>query len=319
MSSPNAAITEVVATTIRNRQKEFADNVTNHNSLLMRMESKGNIRTADGGRSILEEIEWDSNSTAGFYAGYEVLDTTPQDVLSGAEYDWKQASVTVTANGLETRTINKGEAAMASLLGSRITNAMHSMKNLMAERVYADGTGDGGKEIGGLALLVADDPTTSTVVGGINQQNFTFWQNKASSSASITTANIFGLMNGLWLALLRGSDRPDLLPCDSNLYNTYEQSLQQQQRFVNESLASAGFDNLAFKTADVVYDDNCPADHMYFLNTDYLYLKVDPDTDYEPMEERASVNQDAIVIPVLWAGNMTTCIRRLQGVLFKTP
>ena len=319
MASPNAAITELVATTIRNRQKYFADNVTNHNALLQRLESKGNIRMADGGRSILEEIEWDENSTASFYAGYEVLDTTPQDVLSGAEYDWKQASTTVTANGLETRTINKGAEAIAGLLEGRITNAMHSMKNLMAERVYADGTGDGGKEIGGLQLLIADDPTTSTVVGGINQQTFTFWQNKVSSSASITTANIFGLMNGLWLSLLRGADRPDLLMADGNLYETYESSLQQQQRFVNESLASGGFENLKFKSADVVFDDQCPVDHMYFINTDYLYLRVDPDTEYEPMEERASVNQDAIVIPILWAGNMTTCIRRLQGVLFQTP
>lgn len=317
MPSPNSAITELVATTIRNRQKYFADNVSNHNALLQRMESKGNIRTADGGRSILEEIEWDENSTAGFYAGYEVLDTTPQDVLSGAEYDWKQASVTVTANGLETRTINKGPEAIAGLLEGRITNAMHSMKNLMAERVYADGTGDSGKEIGGLSLLVADDPTTSTVIGGINQQDFDFWRNKAVSNAAITTANIFGLMNQLWISLIRGSDHTDLIMADANLYQTYEASLQQQQRFVNESMASGGFENLKFKSGDVVYDDNCPANHMYFLNTDYLYLKVDPDTEYEPMEERASVNQDAIVIPILWAGNMTTCIRKLQGVLFQ--
>ena len=313
----NSAITELVATTIRNRQREFADNVTNHNALLYELERKGNIRYADGGRSILEELEWDENSTARFYAGYEVLDTTPQDVLSGAEFDWKQASVTVTANGLETRTINKGPEAMASLLEGRITNAMHSAKNLMAERVYADGTGDAGKEIGGLQLLVADDPTTSTVVGGINQQTFDFWRNKALSDASITTSNIFSLMNQLWLSLLRGADRPDLIMADGNLYQIYESSLQQQQRFVNESLAAGGFENLKFKSASVVYDDNCPTNHMYFLNTDYLYLKVDPDTEYEPMEERASVNQDAIVLPILWTGNMTTCIRRLQGVLFQ--
>lgn len=318
MASPNAAITELVATTIRNRQKEFADNVTNHNALLMRLESKGNIRMTDGGRSILEEIEWDENSTASFYAGYEVLDTTPQDVLSGAEFDWKQASTTVTANGLETRTINKGEAATAALLGSRITNAMHSMKNLMAERVYSDGTADAGKEIGGLQLLIADDPTTSTVIGGINQNTFTFWRNKAVSNAAITTTNITSLMNTLWIQLLRGADKPDLIMADQNLYTTYEAALQQQQRFMSPETGAAGFESLKYKTADVVYDDQCPANHMYFINTDYLYLRVDPDTNYEPVEERASVNQDAIVIPILWTGNMTTCIRRLQGVLFQT-
>jgi len=318
MPSPNSAITELVATTIRNRQKMFADNVTNHNALLYKMEQKGNIRYANGGRSILEEIEWDDNSTASFYAGYEVLDTTPQDVLSGAEFDWKQASTTVTANGLEIRTINKGEEQMIDLLESRITNAMHSMKNLMATAVYADGTGSGGKEIGGLQLLVADDPTTSTVIGGINQNTFDFWRNKAVSNAAITTANIYSLMNELWIQLLRGADKPDLIMADSNLYRIYEAALQQQQRFMSADQGIGGFESLKFKTADVVYDDQAPVNHMYFLNTDYLYLKVDPDTEYEPVEQRESVNQDAFVIPILWAGNMTTCIRRLQGVLFQS-
>lgn len=318
MPSPNTAITELVATTIRNRQKYFADNVSNHNAGLMRLEEKGNIKYADGGRSILEEIEWDENSTAGFYSGYEVLDTTPQDVLSGAEFDWKQASVTVTANGLETRTINKGPEAIAGLLEGRITNAVHSMRNLMATAVYADGTGDAGKEIGGLQLLVADDPTTSTEIGGINQNTYSFWRNKAVSNGAITTSNIKSLMNQLWLSLIRGADRPDLILADANLYQIYENALQDQQRFTNEKMADAGFENLKYKGAEVCYDDQTPSNHMYFLNTDYLFLKVDPDTEYEPLEERASVNQDAIVLPVLWTGNMTTNNRKLQGVLFQS-
>jgi hypothetical protein len=286
---------------------------------LYKLEEKGNIKPANGGRSILEEIEWDDNSTASFYSGYEVLDTTPQDVLSGAEFDWKQASTTVTANGLEIRTINKGQEQMIDLLESRINNAMHSMKNLMATATYADGTGSGGKEIGGLQLLVADDPTTSTEIGGINQGTYSFWRNKAVSDDSITTANIYTLMNQLWIQQLRGADKPDLIMADSNLYRIYEAALQSQQRFMSADQGMGGFNSLKFKSADVVYDDQCPTNHMYFLNTDYLYLRVDPDTQYEPVEQRESVNQDAFVIPILWAGNMTTCIRRLQGVLFQIP
>lgn len=318
MASPNSSITELVATTIRNRKKEFADNVTNHNALLYRLQEKGNIKPASGGRSILEEIEWDENSTAGFYSGYEVLDTTPQDVLSGAEYDWKQAACQVTANGLEVRTINKGAEQMIDLLESRITNAMHSMKNLMGTAVYSDGTGTGGKEIGGLQLLIADDPTTSTIIGGINQNTFTFWRNKAVSNAAISATNIKPLMDELWIQLIRGSDKPDLIMADANLYNHLEEYLQQQQRFMTADQGIAGFTSLKYKTADVVYDDQTPTNHMYFVNTDYLYMRPDPDTEYEPIEQRESINQDAFVIPILWAGNMTTCIRKLQGVLFQS-
>jgi hypothetical protein len=33
------------------------------------------------------------------------------------------------------------------------------------------------------------------------------------------------------------------------------------------------------------------------------------------MEQKASVNQDAVVIPIIWQGNLCTSNRALQGVL----
>ena len=38
------------------------------------------------------------------------------------------------------------------------------MLNNISSGVYSDGTGSGGKQIGGLQLLVADDPTTDQLV-----------------------------------------------------------------------------------------------------------------------------------------------------------
>jgi hypothetical protein len=317
MASPNTSITELVATTLRNRRKEFADNVTNHNALLKRLESKGRIKYANGGRTILEELEYDENSTAGWYSGYEVLDTTPQDVLSGAEFDWKQANVNVTANGLEIRTQNKGSEKMIDLLDARITNANNSMKNIIATALYSDGTGSSGKELGGLQLLIKDDPTTSTEIGGINQSTYTFWRNQ-TDNVTLTTSNIYEYMNNVYISCLRGSDKPDLIMADSTLYNMYERTLQAQQRFTTGDKAMGGFESLKFKTADVVYDDQCTATHMYFINTDYLCLRVDPDTEYEPDERRTSINQDAFVMPILWAGNLTVSNRSLQGVLYNS-
>jgi hypothetical protein len=317
MTSPNSAITEIVATTLRNRQRKFADNVSNHNALLKRLETKGNIKYTSGGRSILEEIEYAENSTAGFYSGYEAFDTTVQDVLSGAEFDWKQAVANIQFNGLESRIQNKGTEKMIDLVESRILNAEHSMKNLMAESIYSDGTGDGGKEIGGLTLLIADDPTASSSIGGINQATYTFWRNKKANT-TLTTANIYQYMNNVWLQTLRGADKPDLIMSDATLYSMYESVLQAQQRFTSGSSAMAGFESIKFKTADVVYDDNCPATHMYFLNTDYLCLRVDPDTEYTVLPTRESINQDASLIPIVWAGNLTVSNRARQGVLYNS-
>ena len=55
--------------------------------------------------------------------------------------------------------------------------------------------------------------------------------------------------------------------------------------------------------------------HMYFTNTDYFELGVHRDANMTVMDELRSVNQDAVVIPVLWMGNLLCSNRSLQGVL----
>lgn len=307
-------IGEIVATTLRNRQGKLADNVSNHNALWERLSSKGKVKTVSGGREIIEELEYAENSTVKWYSGYETLDITPQEVFDAATYDWKQMAGTVTVSGLE-ELKNSGKERVIALVSSRMKNLEKSLINAAALAVYATGTGNGGKEIGGLQLLVADDPTASSTVGGINQSTYTWWRNQYSAAASTSSSTIQGRMNTMWLSCVRGKDKPDLILADDDMYGYYEASLQQYQRFADAKQAGAGFESLKYKTADVVYDDQCPNKHMYFLNTDYICLRPHKDRQFTPLTERASINQDAMVMPVVWAGNMTVSNRSLQGVI----
>jgi hypothetical protein len=66
----------------------------------------------------------------------------------------------------------------------------------------------------------------------------------------------------------------------------------------------------------VIYDDQCPRSHMYFLNTDYLFLRPAKGREFKfRLGEKSSVNQDALVMPVVWAGNMTCSNRARQAVV----
>lgn len=307
-------IGEIVATTLRNRQGELADNVTNHNALFMRLNKKGNIRPLDGGRTIVQELEYAENSTVAWYSGYETLNTTPQEVFDAAEYDWKQLAGTVSISGLE-EVKNSGKEAIINLLDARISNLRKSLRNTASTAIYADGTGSSGKELGGLQLLIDDDPTASATVGGINQNTYSFWRNQYSASAATSAGNILSRMNTMWLSCIRGTDKPDFIAADDDMYTYFEASLQQNQRFSDASLAAAGFESLKYKTADVFYDDQCPNKHMYFVNTDYLFLRPHKARQFVPLDDRNSLNQDAKVIPVVWAGNMTCSNRSLQGVI----
>lgn len=312
----SVSLGELVTTTLRNRRGELADNVTNHNALFKRISERGNNSPAAGGRTILEELMYAENGTVQWYSGYDVLSTAASDIMDAAEFNWKQLAGNVVISGLEGEVQNSGRERVISLLESRIKNLNISLRNTAATAVYADGTGNGGKEFGGLQLLVADDPTASSSVGGINQSTYSWWRNQTSGDVTLSSSTIQSEMNSLWLACVRGTDKPDLIPCDANTYTFYEESLQSLQRFSSPAMADAGFTSLKYKSADVVYDDQAPANHMYFLNTEYLFLRPHADRQFVALDRRQSINQDATVIPVVYAGNMTVSNRSLQGVIY---
>jgi hypothetical protein len=311
MASPN--LSEIVTTTLRNRSRTLSDNVSNHNALLRRLRENGN-QTSVTGRDIVRELEYADNGTVQFYSGYETLDVSPSDVLTAAVYEYKQLAGNVTISGLE-QVKNSGEQAIINLLEARINVLEKSMMNSLSTSIYSDGTGSSGKEVGGLQLLVADSGTGT--VGGINSSTFTFFQNKQSTatSSAFSTTNVQADMNDMYLQLVRGADSPDLIMAGTNAYKSFLGSLQAIQRITSDDLANSGFTSVQYLNSDVVFDSACNTNRMYFLNTDYLRLEVAASRDFVPGEAKMSVNQDAMVTPMFWSGNLTCSNRALQGVI----
>jgi hypothetical protein len=314
-ASPNSTYTEIVTTTLAGYSKTMADNVTNNNALLRHIDSNGNKSPATG-RTIVQELEYATNSTTKWYSGYEVLDTSTSNVFTAAEFNYKQLAGNVVISGLE-QVENSGPEQIFNLLKSRIRNLEKSLKNTMATALYADGTGTDSKELGGLQLIVPG--TVGNTVGGINSTTYSFWQNQvydfSTEGVTASATTIQTAMNTLWLACIRGADRPDVIVGDTNYFGFYWSSLQSNQRFTSDESASAGFMNLMFMDAPVYYDDQCPSNKMYMLNTDYLFLRYAEGREFVPLGEKASVNQDALVMPVAWAGNMAVSNRARQGVI----
>lgn len=311
-------IGEIVATTLRHRNKELADNITEHSPLLKMLQEKGNVRTCDGGRDIVEELLYAEIANGKWYTGAETLDTATNDIIDAATFDWKQWACTVGINGLE-EIKNSGKERVINLIESRIKAGKITASNELAEVVFSDGSTS--NQIGGLRQLVADDPTASATVGGIAQQTYSFWRNQVEVGAA-TSTTLQGDMNNLWYKTIRNNEKTDLIVGDLTYVAAFEASLQTIQRLTDPKMAKLGFENIMYKSAPVVYDSHCPSGvsvstsaRMYFLNTNYLYLRPHKDRNIVPLEERASFNQDAYIIPLVFAGNLTTSNRARQGVL----
>lgn len=329
MAFANSAISDVIATTIQSRSGELADNVANNNALIRRLKQKGNVRPVSGGNVILEEIMYNDTSTnnTNSYSGYELLNIAPNSPISAAQYSFTQYASAVTMSGLEMLQ-NSGKEQIIDLMEGRLKIAEAQLLNRIGSDIYGDGTGNGGKNITGLAAAVPDAPT-SGVYGGIDRATWSFWRSQKYSGvtdggAAVSAANIIQYMTALGIRLVRGTDKTDLIVADNTYYQLYVNALQAIQRITSETDAASGFASLKFygggMAADVVLDGGIGAAatsaHMWFLNTNYIFFRPHKDRNFVPIGgERQAVNQDAIVKLIGWAGNMTTSGSQFQGVL----
>lgn len=325
MTTPSTTFTEMVTTTLRNHPDEVADNVSQHNALYRRLKVNGKIRKLDGGYEIVRPLDYAENSTYVRYSGYDTLNIGASDVLTSAKYDWVQAAVHITASGREMR-MNSGKEQIIDLAQARTRNAMRTATNNMSTDLYSSGSL--ANQMGGLGLLISTAGTGT--VGGINSTTFTFWQNQfqeASGTNTFASGNATDVylfrqdMMRLWMNCTRGTDQPDLIVSSQDFYNAFWGGLVPNQRYTSDDKeATMGFNSLRFQQADVIFDRestnfSSTAEKMYFLNSEYLELNVHRDANWTTLDEKMSLNQDAVVIPIIWQGQLTVSNRARQGIL----
>lgn len=315
MASPSTVFTEMVTTTLRNHPTEISDNVSRHNAFYFWLKRKNKIKTINGGYEIVKPLDYAENQSYQRFSGYDTLNIQASDVLTAAKYEWVQAALHVTASGRELR-LNSGKEQLIDLAEARVRNAFRTAANNMSLDLYSDGSLT--NQMGGLAHIVPDNGQGT--VGGINSTTYTFWRSKfRESTSTVTKSNIKGEMNAIYLDLVRGADKPDLLLSSYDYYAMYWESLQDLQRFMDSKTAEAGFQTLKYVNSDVIYDSNTnfatDAQKMFFLNTEYLELYQHRDAKWTQLDDKVSINQDAVLIPILWQGQLCCSNRSLQGVL----
>lgn len=311
-------LSDIIATSIQNRSREVADNVSKNTALFSKLRNRKNIRTISGGSSIEEEISFQENGNFMFYSGADFLNIAAQDVITTATYQYRQAACAVTLNGLD-KIKNSGKERMINLLDARLEVAEQTMVNNLSIGVYSDGTGFGGKQLTGLGAAVPNDPTVGTF-GAIDRAAWPFWRPQVVQAAGYTPATINGFMNQLWLKQIRNGEQPDIICADNQTFLAYLTFLQSLQRFTQAETGELGFPTLKYMTADVVLDGGiggaAPPNSMWFLNSKYIFYRPVKGRDMVPMtpeSKRVPFNQDVEAQLMVWAGQMTVRCSFLQG------
>ena len=321
MAQPNSLYNELASVTINEMSDEAADSVIQHNAALRMISESGNVKTVSGGVLITETIRFAQNVNGGSFSGYDILPTAAADELTLATYSLKQYAVPVVFSSLE-QAQNSGKQQIIDLVEERVEIAQDTMKNLLNQDIYGDGTSNNGKVLTGLGAAVVYNGTN--VYGGIDRSVSTnaFWKNQsyqatADGGGVATSSTIQSQWNTFIKSMTFGPQRPNVILCDSNVHGIFEGSLQAIQRITDADSASAGFLTVEYKGIPVIFDttaSNIPANTAYFLNTKFLKWRPHKDFNMISLDDKQSLNQAATVKTLVWYGNMTTSGSRYQGI-----
>lgn len=315
MATPSSVFTQMVSSTLRNAATEVADNVSKHTPVLARMKKKGKILS--GGYELQIPLEYAENETYQRYNAFDTLNVGNSDILTSAKFDWAQIALHVVSSGREIR-MNASKERMVPLVKTKKNNALKTATNNFSIDLFSDGSL--ANQIGGFAHII--QANGQGTVAGLDSGVWPFWRNKVreiTGTNAYSKDTILGEMNLLWMQTTNGADHTDLIVFSHDLFSVYEASQQQFQRYMDADLANSGFKSYKYKTADVVFDENTnfttSAEKGLFLNTDYLYLFQHKEAQWSMDDEKKPVNQDAIVVPLYWMGNLACSNRSRQGLL----
>lgn len=120
---------EMVTATLAHRRKKIADAISLNNILLYEMRRRGRDRTIGGGRVISQPIMvGEENTNFQWYVGREGLNVAGQEVLTSAEFPWKQYACGVSISGLE-MLMNDGPEQVINMMKSRVQHAEKTIVN----------------------------------------------------------------------------------------------------------------------------------------------------------------------------------------------
>jgi len=306
----------IVSTTLREYRPKLVDNVTSKIFLFDWLKRKGKMRIASGGEEIIVPLLYAFNDTVKSYSGYDQIDLIPQTGIGNARYEWKQIAGSLTISGKEMRQ-NSGDAAVINLLKAKTQQLELSYANAFNEQLFADGTGNDSKDIGGLKHILTEDGTGT--VGGINSSTYTWWKNYFDDGAGSSYNALLADMRTMYNTISKGVDFPDIGITSQTIYQAFEGLMVATVNYaiglVDGRTADYGFQNLKFKGMTLSWDSDCTADYLYMLNSNYLELVTHADANFAMQDFIKPDNQDAKSALMLWMGNLVCSNRSRQGLL----
>ncbi len=305
------------------RWKKVVDQIFDATPFWYLLKKKGKMSTQTGGRSIEIPLQIVKNKTVKFIGRGGTVDIAATDPLTVVHWNWKYLTGHIIRYFADFQR-NRGKAQLIKKVNADINNLQSSFIDYMEAKLFEDGTGDSNFAIDGLANIVAEDPTTSKVVGNINQLTYDWWRNQfkdmSNFPASIHLRKQMNIMFNNCGQQGMGLTRfPDIVVCAQNVQEFYESEALEISRILisDKKLADLGFGESAYKGRPFTWSPSCPSGSLYMLNTNFLEWVADPVENFTLGDWLPIINQPRDVVNHGMAvGNLVCSNRKRQGVMF---
>ncbi len=314
--SLSETLDNLYTTTWKHIKTSVADNIFDSTPLLAWLRMKGKIEDQIGGRSIEMPVVYRKNERVKFIGRGGTVSLADQEFMTETTWQWKYLVAPIVRFGIDDQR-NRGRMQLINYTAAKLENAQLSLEDTLETTLFAGAAS--GDEFDGLQHLVQDDPTSSTVVGNIDQNLDSFWRNKfkdmASSSFATNGVNeMRSMLNNT--SQNKRNDSPDIIISGQDPFEYYEDAILGKFQFENKALADLGFESQTFKRIPMTWSPAC-GDRMYFLNTRYIKMIRDPGLwfDMTPWKDIPNQVNDRAA-QIMSAMAFTTNRRRVQGVIF---
>ena len=312
----NANFTTLIATTLQNFSNKILDNVVTNNSTLYFLKKRDNIKVVSGGRTFVEQLMYKTNASFAARGGLDVITTPVTDAITASEWNIKVVSGSIVLPTLDVAKNSGSKERLLDYAKAKALEAEVSMGEVLGDQLYNSAAG--ANDFDSIVDIIAEVPTASTSVGGINASANSYWQNISYDTVvtafNTSQAGLNAIDTALNLATF-GRMGPKLMVTTKAIYTLYQLGITTNQRYAPIDIGNAGFKALQYATIPIVFDDNVPAGNLYGIDTDALKLKVLSQGNMRQTPFQMKFDQLAEAALLYIFGNLTCNSRRTQFVI----
>lgn len=258
-----------IQTTVKQQYLPFVvDTVLNSNVLFQRVVRAGKEWN---GRTLRAPVKVSKNTTGQSFRGFDTFSVAPTDNRQYMEFTPSFYQITCALPGDELSVADTDDKVL-DLMKLTIQSDTEDMADNLGTIFYADGTGNGSKDPLGLAALVDDGGSVSSI-GGLSRSTYTTLQSTVTaSSGAISLAKV----DTLWINVTSGAQRPTAVFCTQAVYNFYGQLLRPQERiekpasFTKALSSGTGFSALHYNGIPILMDEKCTSGAFIMVNEKFV-------------------------------------------------